>query len=324
MKSFGLKSAGIVCILVTIVTATGALGIGSAGAARSSTHGVVGHAGTKAVTVQMTSIAGRRGRVTVQDVSGTVLGTCSGPWKKKTATCVVKVPVSATAVFVAQPLKGAGFQGWTAACGRVPGPVCALFISSKTKVIAQFGRPSSKASAVPTLNAVEGDTSGCSGYLDSETVNGTGFKANTAVSLKDDGHTVAAGTTTNTGSAKLSYTTSSEPGIYRKLVMTAGSTTAKTDIYNAGSVCSYWNGIGTGTVSFKVVGSDFDAASTVTVRFGASTAVPATADATGAFTVTTPQYACTAGTTMSLDISAIRGAHTHFSRTFNYVFAVVC
>ena len=135
---------------------------------------------------------------------------------------------------------------------------------------------------------------------------------------------MASSTTSNTGTAQLSYLTLSEPGIYRLLAVKAGATTLKTDVYNAGSVCSNWNGIGTGTVNFKVVGTDFDAKSRVTIRFGKSKATLATTDSTGAFTVTTPNYACKAGTIVNLDISAIRGAGTRFSRTFGYAFVVTC
>jgi hypothetical protein len=253
-----------------------------------------------------------------------VLATCPGPKTKGSTKCAAHLPSSATAIFVAQAAKGASIKSWAGACGSAPGPVCAFYVTAKAKVLISYVRSSSKTSAVPTLNAVEGDTSGCSGYLDAQTVNATGLTPNVAVTLKDDGHLVTSGTTSPTGTAQLSYTALSEPGVYRNLAVTTGSSAAKTDVYNAGSVCSNWNGIGTGTVNFKVVGSDFDAKSRVTVRFGTAKATLATTDSTGAFTVTTPNYACKVGTTVKLDISAIRGAGTRFSRTFDYAFSVVC
>jgi hypothetical protein len=309
-------------LLLTFATASGAFGLSEAGAAQS---GVGTHASTRLVTIQISSTVAHPGSVVVQNVSGTVLATCQGPKAKGTTTCAAHLPSSATSVFVAQAAKGVGVKSWAGACGSVPGPVCALYITSnKTKVLIQFGGPSPKTAAVPTLKAVEGDTSGCSGYLDAQTVNATGLTPNVAVTLKDDGHLVTSGTTSGTGTAQLNYTTLSEPGVYRILAVAAGNSTAKTDVYNAGSVCSYWNGIGTGTVNFKVEGTDFDSKSKVTIRFGTSKATFATTDSTGAFVVTTPNYSCKAGTTVKLDISAIRGARTRFSRTFDYAFSVVC
>jgi hypothetical protein len=318
MKRFNVISV----LLVTFATVSGAIGFGEAGATQSILRGT--RSSTNTVTVKVSSTVAHPGKVVIQDDSGTVLATCNGPKAKGTTSCVVHLPSSKTAVFVARPAKGASFKSWAGACGSVPGPVCALFISAKTRVLIQFIKASSRTSAVPTLNAVEGDTAGCSGYLDTQTVNAAGFAANTPVTLKDDGHLVASGTTTNAGTAPLSYTTLSEPGIYRILTVTTGPSTAKTDVYNVGSVCSYWNGIGTGTVNFKVEGTDFDAKSRVTIRFGSSTATLAKTDSTGAFTMTTPNYSCKAGNNVKLDISAIRGEGSRFSRKFDYAFAVVC
>jgi hypothetical protein len=321
LKRFGLKSSGVISLLLTIGMATGAAGISSAAAAQARAGS---RASTKAITVQVSSTVAKPGQVSLEDVSGTVFGTCVGPKSKGTATCVIHVPSDKTVVLLAQPLSRASFKSWAAACRYVPGPVCALFVTSRTRVTASFGARSSKPVAVPTLVAVEGDTSGCSGYLDAEIVNGSGFPANAAVTLKDNGHVVASGTTTGSGGARLSYTVKSEPGIYRSLVMASGSHIAKTDIYNAGSVCSYWNGTGTGTVSFKVVGTDFDAKSKVTVQFGTNKGVIGTADLTGAVTVNTPNYTCKKGTMVNLTITAIRGAKTHFSRSFEVVTAGTC
>ena len=308
-------------MLLTIAMASGAFGLSGAGAAQTRIGATVS---TKTVTVQISSTVAHPGLVVIKDIAGTVLATCAGPKTRGTTKCVAHLPSNATAIFVAQPTKGAGVKSWSNACSSVPGPVCALKITAKTKVGVRFGRSSSKTTAVPTLDSVEGDTSGCSGYLDMQTVNAAGLKANVPVTLKDDGHLVASGTTTVEGTAELSYTTLSEPGIYRTLAVSAGASSAKTDVYNVGSVCSYWNGIGTGTVNFKVVGSDFDSKSKVTIRFGASKATTATSDSTGAFTVTTPNYSCKAGSTVNLDITAVRGAGTRLSRTFDYAFVVVC
>lgn len=323
LKTIRTKTTGIATVLLTVATATGAVGLGAAEASQSS-RSPTPHSITKAITVQITSSVANPGDVVIQDVAGAKFATCVGPKKKGTLSCVVHVPSSKTAVFVAQSRKGAGFASWAGACGSVPGPVCAVFVLANTRVLVKFGAASSKATVAPTLDTVEGDTPSCSGYLDAQTVNAAGFAANTPVTLKDDGHLVASGTTSGTGTAQLSYTTLSEPGIYRILAATAGATTLKTDVYNAGSVCSYWNGIGTGTVNFKVLGTDFDAKSKITIRFGKSTATFAKTGSTGAFTVNTPNYACKAGTMVNLDISAIRGAGTRFSRTFDYAFLVTC
>ena len=308
-------------MLLAIAITSGAFGLSGAGAAQTRVRANVS---TKFVTVQISSTVAHPGNVVIQDIAGTVLATCTGPKTRGTTTCVTHLPSNATAIFVAQPTKGVGIKSWSKACKSAPGPVCALTINAKARLGVQFARSSSKTTAVPTLDSVEGDTTGCSGYLDTQTVNATGLKASVPVTLKDDGHLMATGTTTVSGTAQLSYTTLSEPGIYRTLAVAAGVTTAKTDAYNVGSVCSNWNGIGTGTVSFKVVGSDFDSKSKVTIRFGTSTATTVRSDSTGAFTVTTPNYSCKAGTPVNLVITAVRGAGTPFSRTFNYAFAVVC
>jgi hypothetical protein len=308
-------------MLLTIAITGGAFGMSGAGAAQTR---VRANASTKTVTVQISSTVAHPGIVVIQGITGTVLATCKGPKTRGTTTCVTHLPSNTTAIFVAQPAKGVGIKSWSNACKSVPGAVCALTINAKTKLGVQFARTSSKTTAVPTLDAVEGDTTGCSGYLDTQTVNATGLKASAPVTLKDDGHLVASGTTTVSGTAQLSYITLSEPGIYRTLAVAAGVSAAKTDVYNVGSVCSNWNGIGTGTVNFKVVGSDFDSKSKVSVRFGTSKATTATSDSTGAFTVTTPNYSCKAGTPVNLVITAVRGAGTRFSRPFDYAFAVVC
>jgi hypothetical protein len=279
---------------------------------------------TKTVTVQISSTVAHPGSVVIQNIGGTVLTTCTGPKTAGTTTCVTHLPSNATAIFVVRSNKGVGIKSWSNACKSTPGPVCALTINARAKLGVNLSRSSSKSTAVPTLDSVEGDTTGCSGYLDAQTVNATGLNASVPVTLKDDGRLVASGTTTVNGTAKLSYTTLSEPGVYRTLALAAGVRSAKTDVYNVGSVCSNWNGIGTGTVNFKVEGSDFDSKSKVTVRFGTSTATSVTSDSTGAFTVTTPNYSCKAGTPVNLVITAVRGAGTRFSRMFDYAFAVVC
>jgi hypothetical protein len=182
MKRFKVLSI----MLFTLATVSGSVGLGEAGAAQSAAHRVGTHSSTNTVTVQITSTVARPGSVVIQDNAGTVLATCTGPRSKGTTSCVVHLPSNKTAVFVARPAKKAGFKSWAGACGSVPGPVCALLISSKTRVLIRFNRSSTKTSAVPTLNAVEGDTPGCSGYLDAQTVNSAGFAANAHVTLKDD------------------------------------------------------------------------------------------------------------------------------------------
>ncbi|MFZ0667893.1 MAG: hypothetical protein WAM97_19250, partial [Acidimicrobiales bacterium] len=80
--------------------------------------------------------------------------------------------------------------------------------------------------------------------------------------------TLASRSTDDSGSAQLSCTANSEPGIYRTLVMATSGSSATTDIYNEGSYClDEQNGTGTGTVSFEVVATDLDADGTGTIRF---------------------------------------------------------
>lgn len=317
-----MKTWGTRVIVLASLVAICAAGTGPVDAA---VHGqTVRSAATRIVALQVDSTFAKPGSVQVQDVSGTVLATCKGKNSPGSVTCIVHVPNAKSVVFVAEPHLAGEFKSWTAACGSAPGRVCALRVTSNVHVVSNFGSPTHAPSAVPTLNAVDGDTTGCTGTSDSQEVFGARFPGSASVTLKDDGHLVASGTTTVSGTATLSYTTTSEPGIYRTLVMKASGKTAKTDVYNVGSVCSYWNGIGTGTVNFKVVGSDFDATSKVAVTFGSHSAVGAATDASGAFTVTTPNYACAAGATRNLVISARRGAGSKFSRPFSYTFVVTC
>jgi hypothetical protein len=310
-----------------VIVLAGLVTICAAGASPvdAAVHGqAVRSAATRIVALQVDSTFAKPGSVQVQDVGGTVLATCKGKKSPGSVTCIVHVPYAKSVVFVAKPNVAGEFKKWTAACGSAPGPVCALRVTSNVHVVSNFGAPTHAPYAVPTLNAVDGDTTGCTGTSDSQKVFGAALPGSASVTLKDDGHLVASGTTTVSGKATLSYTATSEPGIYRKLVMKALGKSATTDVYNVGSVCSYWNGIGTGTVSFKVVGSDFDATSKVGVTFGSHSAVGAATDASGAFTVTTPNYACTAGATKNLLISAKRGVGSKFARPFTYTFVVTC
>jgi hypothetical protein len=120
LKTPRTKSTGIVSVLLTIATATGALGLNAAGAAQSA-QSVGTHSSTTAVTVKISSTVAHPGKVVIQEVGGTNLGTCFGPKKKGTTSCVIHVPTSKTAVFVAQPSTRVGLKSWAGACGSAPG-----------------------------------------------------------------------------------------------------------------------------------------------------------------------------------------------------------
>jgi hypothetical protein len=299
------------------VAALGAVGVVPAGAATSTTVNL---------TVEVASPFANPGDVQVQDVNGNVLATCQGSSSPGTATCPIKVPANTGILVIAQPLTAGAFKDWTAACSSAPGPICHLKIGTHSqKVVGHFGSTPPTQSAVTTMPSVFGDTPGCSGFSPPVTVNGTKFPVATAVTLSDDGQQVASGTTDNNGFAQLSYTATSEHGVYRTLVMGAGGLTAATDIFNEGSFClDQQNGIGTGTVSFQVVGADLDANSTGTVQFANNTPVKAPADASGAFTVTTPGYKCKAGASKNLVIKDVRGAGTPAAYQGKTVFAITC
>ena len=280
--------------------------------------------GTSVVTLEVSSPFANPGDVQVQDLtSGNVLATCQGSSSPGTATCAVDVPTGDGVLFVAQPLTAGAFKDWTAACGSTPGPICHRKVTKAVKVVGHFAAAHTP-SAVTTTTYVEGDTPGCSGFSDVVTVDGTGFPAETAVTLSDDGQQVASGMTDSSGSAQLQYTANSEPGIYRNLVMAAAGVSSSTDIYNEASYCLNQNGAGSGTDSFEVIATDLDANSSGTIRFASNPAVPEPANAQGVSTVTTPAYACKAGAAKNLVITGVRGAGTSFSFKSVVTFAVVC
>lgn len=320
-----LKSSKVIfTTFLTLATVSGGLGLANAGAAQSPVRAAVSHSSTSAVTIKMSSTVAHPGSISVQSVTGTVLATCKGPKAKGTTSCTVHVPTGATSVFVAKLAKGVGFKDWSEACNSVPGPVCALFVSARSvRIRLDLVHSSSKAVVVTTLNAVEGDTTGCSGFLDAQMVHVAGFPANTSIAVKDDGNLVGTGKTNSSGTAVVNYKGLSEPGIYRIITVTGRTTKAKTDVYNAGSVC-YTNTTPNGTIQFTVTGSDMDAKSKVTIQFGSNAPTIATADSNGAYSVTTSTYTCTTGSTANLSISTTRGAGTKFSRHFGLLFPVTC
>jgi hypothetical protein len=297
----------------------------SFGAATGVVPALAATAKTVVVTVEVASPFPNPGDVQVQQTDGTVLATCQGSSSAGRATCQVSVAADKGILLVAQPLKAGGFKGWTARCSSAPGPICHIQVGkSAEKAVGHFGSAPPTPSAVTTTSSVFGNTPGCSGFSGPVTVNGTGFPSSTAVTLSDDGHQMASGSTDTNGFVQLSYTANSEPGVYRNLVMGAGGLTATTDIFNSGSFCYYQTGAGTGTDSFQVVGADLDANSTGTIQFANNPPVPAVADASGAYTVTTPSYACPAGATRNLVVKDVRGAGTPAAYHGTSTFAVVC
>jgi hypothetical protein len=280
---------------------------------------------TSVVTVKVESTAGSPGDVQVQDSSGDVIATCQGSNSAGSETCKVDVTTGKGIVLVAQPVTPGTFVDWTGACRSVPGPICHESVTQNLKAVGHFTSTPTAPSAATTTTFVEGDATGCSGFDDGITVDGTGFPAMTSVTLTDDGQQVASGTTDDSGSAQLSYTANSEPGIYRTLVMATSGSTATTDIYSEGSYClDEENGQGTGTVSFEIVATDLDAHGTGTIQFANKTQVKTKATGSGTYTVTTPSYACKSGATKNLVIRNIRGAGTPFSFADVVPFAVTC
>ena len=280
---------------------------------------------TSVVTVKVQSTVGNPGDIQVQDSSGNVLATCQGPTSPGTAKCMIDVTTGQGILLVAQPVTPGTFLDWTAACKSVPGPICHQSVTRNLKVVGNFQSTASTPSAATTTTFVEGDATGCSGFDDVVTVNGIGFPATTAVTLKDNGRQVASGTTDGSGAAQLSFTANSEPGIYRTLVMKASGSKATTDIYNEGSYClDQVNGQGTGTVSFEVVATDLDANGAGTIQFASKPPVPTRANASGTYTVTTPGYSCTPGASKNLVLKNVRGGGSPFSFEDVVIFAITC
>ena len=163
---------------------------------------------------------------------------------------------------------------------------------------------------------------------ESVTVSGSGFPANTPVTLSDDGNVVASGSTDDDGNAQLTDGPGgSEPGIYRTLAMSAGDATATTDLFNAADICvtTTTTPHEQGTISLTINASGLDANSDeVSLRFKDHDLVPIDADSTGAGTATSPPYTCKPGKSYSAKVSGDRGSGTEEQYTFLYEFMVTC
>ena len=290
---------------------------------------------TLTITVR-DGIAGRQDAVQVTNLNNDLLGTCQLNGSVRRTTCGIQVPTDKSVVLSAQPGAGGRSIAWLGSgCGSAPGPVCHIAVNTANQAVtAWFGT----ARPVPTITTAKplvyaGSPTlslagiGYGGY-DTVQTTGNGFAPNAAATLTDNGVVVANGTTDGSGAVNLSYTAASEPGIYRKLAIHAGSKTATTDVYNT-LVWSWGEGNqGSGQPSFVVNETNMDANTVENyVQFNSNAPVPITFTdgnaAQGYAQVTTPAYSCAAGTSGTLSIYGTRGMGVQ-RYTYRFTFSVTC
>ncbi len=156
--------------------------------------------------------------VLLTDTLGNTLATCQSAGSL-TTTCKVQVSAQKGVVVSAQPDLGEAFQSYSGSkCQYAPGPVCHVQMGTTNKSVTVQFRAATAGPVVTTTSPVAlGQSSACTYGNGTVTVNGSGFAANSAATLSDDGTQVASGSTDSSGFAQLSYNASSEPGVYRQL-----------------------------------------------------------------------------------------------------------
>lgn len=289
--------------------------------------------GSASVTVELTSAQPNPGDVKVSDLTGTTIyGTCAGLSMPGMATCSVPIPAKSDVLLVGQPSAGEQVTAWTKTCEGSPGPVCHIESGGtgySKKIVVTVGPATAGTPTVTTSQpSLDGSAPNDCDPDQSVTVSGSGFPADTSVTLSDDGNVVASGTTDGNGKAQLTDGPGgSEPGIYRTLAMSAGGKSATTDVFNAAYVCLAISTTPhpTGTISATVDASGLDANSNdVAIRFKGNQLTPIDANSTGAGTATTPYYTCKLGKTYTAHVSGTRGIGTEQQYTFVYAFMATC
>ncbi len=146
--------------------------------------------------------------------------------------------------------------------------------------------------------------------------------------LTDDGTFVASGTTGANGDVTLSYSSSSEPGVYRELAVQAGNQIAQTDIYNT-LVWTWGEGNqGTGAIFFVINETDMDANLIRNyVQFDSNPPRPinfTTGSATQGYAqIQTPAYPCSPGAPGTIRIYGARGAGLQ-RYTYDFSIPITC
>jgi hypothetical protein len=290
---------------------------------------------TPTVILQVVVHSSDRGQddaVNVTNLNSDVLGTCQLPARAtaKRISCAIRVPANTSVLVTAQPAAGQTWQSFHGSkCSSAPGPVCHIAITEHRQLVsARFGRarPGPSVTSASPLTYAHSPT--MSFGDNTVTVNGTGFPANQAATLTDDGATVATGATDANGDVTLTYDSQSEPGVYRKLAIHAGGKTAQTDVYNT-LVWAWGEGDqGSGSIFFVINETDMDAHRTDNyVSFDSNPRVPMTfADGSaskGYAQIDTPHYSCPKGAAGTLRIYGTRGSGPQ-RYTYNFLIPITC
>lgn len=277
-----------------------------------------------------TDNASKNDSVLLTDTLGNTLATCQSSGSLAT-TCKIQVSMQKGVVVSAQPDQGEAFQSFSGAnCQYAPGPVCHVQMQTVNKTVTVQFVAATSGPIVTTASPVSlGHSPACAFGDGTVTVNGSGFAANSPATLSDDGTQVASGSTDDSGFAQLSYTASSEPGIYRQLTMSVDSQSVTTDVYNGGTFCWSVTGTGSGTITLTVAENDLDASKVEThFQFGSNTPVPlkfgSASNAQAGIGQGHATYACPSGQSASFVLYGKRGVNTPSVYSYSATISFTC
>ena len=282
------------------------------------------------VAITISSKQASPGSVEVTNGSGSsVYGTCTAAQNHGGVTCTFPVPANSGVLLIAQPSPGEQVDKWTGPCSGTPGDIChvqsgAGGTTTSLAVKLSPAAPGAPDIAVSNPEVAGSGPNGCTPN-ESVTANGSGFPADTAATLSDDGNVVASGSTDSSGSVSLTDGPGAgEPGIYRVLTLQAGAVAASTDVYNSGYFCVTQFPTGS-SIAIRVDASGLDAnSSSTSITFPGQAPVTVVADSTGSGSGTTPYYPCTAGSQYDVAFTGTRGAGSHQAYTFSTTLNVTC
>lgn len=282
------------------------------------------------VAITINSRQASPGSVEVTNSSGSsVYGTCTADQNHGGVTCTFPVPANSGVLLIAHPSPGEQVHKWTGPCSFTPGDICHVQSGAggtTTSLAVKFS-PAAPGAPEISLSNPEIAGSGPNGCTPNESVaaDGSGFPANTAATLSDDGNVVASGSTDSSGNVSLTDGPGAgEPGIYRVLTIQAGGMTASTDVYNSGFFCVTQFTTGS-SIAVRVDASGLDAdSSSTTITFPGQVPVAVVADSTGSGSGMTPYYPCTTGSQFDVAFTGTRGAGSHQAYTFSTTLTVTC
>lgn len=321
-RGLGLRGRTGLASAVTLALIAGAGAVAWPSAAGADTPA--------SVAITINSKQASPGAVEVTNSSGnSVYGTCTATQAHGGVTCTFPVPPNSGVLLIAEPSPGEQVEKWTGPCSGTPGEVCHVQSGAggtTTSLAVKFS-PAAPGAPEISLSNPEIAGSGPNSCVPDESVtaNGSGFPANTAASLSDDGNVVASGSTDSSGNVALTDGPSAgEPGIYRVLTLQAGGVTASTDVYNSGFFCVTQFPTGS-SIAVRVDASGLDAnSSSTTITFPGQAPVAVVADSTGSGSGMTPYYPCTTGSQFDVAFTGTRGAGSHQAYTFSTTLTVTC